>query len=477
MENQEKLLSAEVIGHQDESSRLVMIRVTAAEVESEERPPVRLAIVLDRSGSMSGERIDVARRAAAKLIRSLNPDDRVSAVIFDHHVEQLAPLSPPSEGLAKLVERVQAGGSTNLHGGWLAGAKAVTGGGHVILLSDGHANHGRYSDAMSLSQQARKSYADYKVTTTTIGVGDGYDEGVMAGMARHGGGSHYFASDVDSVMKAFAQERMNIGEIVVERVKLMVGGETRPLGHLWSGESKSIVIPIECTDPVPILITYSAAGSDEEQVIMPAFPKEFQKNDEVTLEYLIALAAEVEDEVVNVHSSEHAGAVRQRARDMQLALLNHALSETPIAQAVIDRMGEIVASLEVLERRYDENLAVYERKRGAQFAHNLRNSTRSFVVEERDRAFIDRMSTRHAGALKTLTPDATALQFAPLEQWKKWSALPIDCKNVIVVALEDPKDGFLVDEIAKAVGRRVRAHRLPVPLEVIRSGLDQLGRA
>ena len=52
MENQEKLLSAEVIGHQDESSRLVMIRVTAAEVESEERPPVRLAIVLDRSGSM-----------------------------------------------------------------------------------------------------------------------------------------------------------------------------------------------------------------------------------------------------------------------------------------------------------------------------------------------------------------------------------------------------------------------------------------
>lgn len=477
MEYQEKLLSAEVIGHQDESSRLVMIRVTAAEVESEERPPARLAIVLDRSGSMSGVRIDVARRAAAKLIRSLSPEDRVSAVVFDQVVEQLAPLSPPSEGLAKLVERVQTGGSTNLYGGWLAGAKAVTGGGHVILLSDGHANHGRYSDAMSLSQKARKTSADYKVTTTTIGVGDGYDEGLMAGMARHGGGSHYFARDVDSIMKAFAQERMNIGEIVVERVSVIIGGATKTLGHLWSGETKSIVIPVESTDPLPILITYSAAGSDEEQVIMPAFPQEFQKNDEVTLEYLITLAAEIEDEVVNVHSSEYAGAVRKRARDMQLALLNHPLSESPIALALIDRMGEIIASLEVLERRYDENLAVYERKRGAQFAHNLRNSTRSFVVEKRDCAFIDRMSTRHSGAPKTLTPDAAALQFASLEQWKTWEALPIECGKTIVVALENPKDGFLVDEIARATGRRVRAHRLPVTFEIIRSGLDQLGRA
>ncbi len=477
MKHQEVPLSAEVIAHKDEACRLLMIRVSAAEIESETRPPARVAIVLDRSGSMSGGPITVARSAAARLIRSLDKQDRVAAVAFDHIVEQLAPMAAPSEGLAKLVERIEVRGSTNLHGGWLAGSKSVGRGGRVILLSDGHANAGAHVDAEALARQASRAYSKYKVTTTTIGVGVNYDESLMAGMARQGGGSHYFATDVESIMAAFSQERMNIGEIVIEHVTATVAGEERPLGHFWSGETKTIVIPVETDAPVPILVRYTLAGSDEELLLLPAFPTEFGKNDEVTLEYSFSIAAEIEDEVAGVHSSEHAGAVRQRARDLQLSLLNHPLSETTPAQAVIERMDQLIVAMEQLEREYDEGFAVYQRKRGAQYAHNFLESTRAFGLVREDAEILAGLRARSVTEARSIEPDPSALQLASLEQWEKWSALPIDCSRSVTVALENPQDGFLLDEISKAIGKRVRAYRTAVPVATIQAGLLKLGHA
>ena len=121
------------------------------------RPPVNLALVIDRSGSMSGPNLAAARRAATGVAQGLTEADRLSVVVFDDHVETLfsgLAMDPAGKRQAeKLIAGINSGGSTDLGGGWFEGARCAAmvieqqgfAEGHVLLLSDGHAT-GRFAD-------------------------------------------------------------------------------------------------------------------------------------------------------------------------------------------------------------------------------------------------------------------------------------------------------------------------------------------
>jgi Ca-activated chloride channel family protein len=138
------------------------------------RPPATVQLVLDRSGSMSGERLDVAKRGLDSLIARLAPEDRLGVVAFDDEVSVVVPAGPLTDKAAAraAVAAVAAGGSTNLSGGLLRGlqeARRATGdaGATVVLLSDGHANVGEI-EPERLGAVAAKARAR-RVTTSTIG--------------------------------------------------------------------------------------------------------------------------------------------------------------------------------------------------------------------------------------------------------------------------------------------------------------------
>src|SRR5205823_2357672 len=115
-----------------------------------ERPALNLALVLDRSGSMSGDKLIAAKAAAAYVIRALQRDDRVGVTIFDDKVETIAPSTTAQDKTALLLalEKVHCGSTTALHAGWVEGglqaarhidARRLN---RVLLLTDGLANVG-----------------------------------------------------------------------------------------------------------------------------------------------------------------------------------------------------------------------------------------------------------------------------------------------------------------------------------------------
>ena len=104
---------------------LVTIAAPASERPPQDRDPISGALVLDRSGSMDGQKIEMARAAVAHAIRLLDARDRLALVVYDDRVETLVPSTAASGDVkAKALQRlagIEARGSTNLAGGWFAG--------------------------------------------------------------------------------------------------------------------------------------------------------------------------------------------------------------------------------------------------------------------------------------------------------------------------------------------------------------------
>jgi Ca-activated chloride channel family protein len=182
------------------------------------RVPLDLSLVLDRSGSMAGEKLDAAREAAALLVRRLRPEDVVSVVAYDDDVETVAPPADGAaqESLAGRILAIEPGGMTNLSGVWLRGHELVAdakrrmgaageGAMHrVLLLTDGQANVGITDPRLLVGLCAKARLAG--VTTTTIGFGEGYDEGLLRAMADAGGGSTYYIERADQAPGVFEEE-------------------------------------------------------------------------------------------------------------------------------------------------------------------------------------------------------------------------------------------------------------------------------
>lgn len=213
------------------STRYVRILLTAPEAPRRtERLPLDLGLVVDRSGSMSGPKLELARLAAHRATDLLGPGDRLALVDYDDEVRVLAEGQLVADDhrtrLHRAIDQVEAGGSTNLSGGWLTGCEEVARGqrpdavARTILLSDGLANVG-ITDPAALEHHAGQ-LRTRGVVTSTIGIGADFDERLMEGMARAGGGNFYYLERAEQIPDFLASELGDALEVVARDARLIV---------------------------------------------------------------------------------------------------------------------------------------------------------------------------------------------------------------------------------------------------------------
>lgn len=192
------------------------------------RPPANVAIVLDRSGSMGGEKIVQAREAAVAAIERLGGDDIVSVVAFDEAVTTVVPATKLSsrEEIIAAIRKIEVGGSTALFAGVSKGAeelrkfKSPQMVSRIVLLSDGQANVGPQS-ADELGRYGL-SLGKEGISVTTIGLGLGYNEQLMAQLAQHSDGNHAFIKEPSELAAVFTEEFGDILSVVAQELKVKV---------------------------------------------------------------------------------------------------------------------------------------------------------------------------------------------------------------------------------------------------------------
>ena len=197
--------------------------------ESASRPPVNISLVIDRSGSMTGAKIEQAKEAAIFALSRLSPQDRVSVVAFDHRVEVPVPAGPFEnfeEMKKSRIEAIRPGGHTAIYAAVRQAGQSVAEAvspdqiSRVILMSDGQANVGPSSPA-ELEQLGRE-LGSQGIAVTTIGLGLDYSEELMTRMALASDGNHAFVENPEQLADIFNKEFGDVLSVVGQDVDIEI---------------------------------------------------------------------------------------------------------------------------------------------------------------------------------------------------------------------------------------------------------------
>ncbi|PID62863.1 MAG: hypothetical protein CR974_02850 [Gammaproteobacteria bacterium] len=205
------------------------ISLTGKALVERKRSPLNVALVIDRSGSMSGEKIQQARAAAELVVDMLAPQDMIAIIGYDSQAEVIVPATKISDKAAlkgKIRRAIHPDGNTALFAGVSKGIRETqkffdkNNVNRVILLSDGQANIGPSST--SELGELGKTAAKKGITVSTIGLGLGYNEDLMTALANYSDGNHVFVEHADKLTAVFQREFDDAMSVVAQNVRINI---------------------------------------------------------------------------------------------------------------------------------------------------------------------------------------------------------------------------------------------------------------
>lgn len=344
----------------------VKVTLAADKVAAANRPSVNLAIVLDRSGSMSGDKIVKAREAACEAIRRLDAKDIVSVVAYDNSSEVIVPAQYVAEKEA-LIARINAigpRGCTALFDGVSAGAteirkfKGMCEISRILLLSDGQANVGP-SSAEELGRYGALLMKE-GIAVSTIGLGVDYNEDLMTRLSQKSDGNSYFVEKSGDLPRVFSSELGDVLSVAATKVALkigfgvgftpvaLVGRDGRildgtvsiDLNQLYGGQEKYVIV--KCDAAPGSVGSAREIARAEVAYIDPGDEKQKTVTGVGTVTYSADPAA--------VAASVNKSVVRERA-------LNENAVRTEEALKLADR-GDFKAAEELMRRNYSNSMEV-----------------------------------------------------------------------------------------------------------------------
>lgn len=252
----------------------LLTTVSAPRIDEEQRanrPPLNLSFIVDRSGSMAGATFDLAHQGVEYAIGLLDKHDTMSLVVYDNEIDlllsQRKARSDARDKAIRRLRRVSPRGSTALAEGWATGCgqlaaladedrRAIC---RTILLTDGLANVGE-TDPTVLARDAGV-LATRGITTTTFGVGQHFDELLLAGMADAGQGRYHYIANSAGIVPVFAGELGELLHVSMRDVRLDL-----MLPKDWKARSLND-LPLT-TSGQDVTLGLGAISSDDERVIV-----------------------------------------------------------------------------------------------------------------------------------------------------------------------------------------------------------------
>ena len=210
------------------------VKIKAPDIE--EKQATAICLVIDRSGSMGGQKIEICKSAAIATVELLHRQDYIGVVAFDSNANWVVPMTRATNrnAISAQISTINSGGGTNIHPGMsgafqaLQGVKAKIK--HMIVLSDGHTTGSGYE---ALAGQIRAQ----NITVSTVAIGPSADVALLQRIAKVGGGDHYHTFDPAAIPRIFTQDTMvHMGRLIREEAFNPRQTERHPMLKGWAAE-------------------------------------------------------------------------------------------------------------------------------------------------------------------------------------------------------------------------------------------------
>lgn len=182
-----------------------------------EKPSLAMMLVIDKSGSMGGQKIELAKDAAQAAVELLGPKDAIGVIAFDGDSYTVSELRPTSDrgAISDAISTIEASGGTNMYPAMADAYEALIGATaklkHVILMTDGVSSPGDFQGIAGDMSASR-------ITLSTVALGQGSSEDLLEELAQIGGGRYYFCDDPQSVPQVFAKETVEASKSAINEL-------------------------------------------------------------------------------------------------------------------------------------------------------------------------------------------------------------------------------------------------------------------